>query len=242
MAIDTARTIGPVILLGPPGSGKGTQGRRLAEHYRIPQISTGDLLREHVNRETALGLEARTIMARGDLVPDEVMYGIVADRLLQPDCARGYILDGFPRTAAQAGWLDAFLETQVFDKSERWTPVVIRLDVDYTQLLLRLTGRRSCPTCGRIYNVHTQPPRVNELCDLDDSKLIQREDDREEVIRPRLEAYEEQTKPVAEYYRLRGRLIPVNANQPVKELAMQLKGVIDSHVMVRAGSGMTNPR
>lgn len=232
MAKDTARTIGPVILLGPPGSGKGTQAKKIAGHYCIPQISTGDLLREHVSRGTALGLEAKAIMARGDLVPDELMYGIVAERLTRSDCARGYVLDGFPRTAAQAGWLDAFLEKQFFDKSERWTPVVIRLDVDYTQLLLRLTGRRSCPTCGRIYNIHFQPPRVNESCDLDDSKLIQRDDDREEVIRPRLNAYELQTKPVAEYYAIRGRLVAANAHQSVDQLAAQIAGVIDSHVAV----------
>jgi len=239
MAEQTARTIGPVILLGPPGSGKGTQAKRIAAHYSIPQISTGDLLREHVSRGTALGREAQAVMARGELVPDELMYGIVADRLDQPDYACGYVLDGFPRTAGQAGWLDAFLERQFFEKSEKWTPVVIRLDVDYTQLLLRLTGRRSCPTCGRIYNVHFQPPRVNELCDLDDSKLIQREDDREEVIRPRLDAYEVQTKPVAEYYRARGRLVAVNADQAVDELAAQIFGIIDSHVAERAGRGMT---
>lgn len=232
MAKDTARMIGPVILLGPPGSGKGTQSKKIAAHYCIPQISTGDLLREHVGRGTALGLEAKAIMARGDLVPDELMYGIVAERLTRADCARGYVLDGFPRTAAQAGWLDAFLDKQFFDKSERWTPVVIRLDVDYTQLLLRLTGRRSCPTCGRIYNIHFQPPRVNESCDLDDSKLIQRDDDSEEVIRPRLNAYEVQTKPVAEYYAMRGRLVAVNAHQSVDQLAAQIAGVIDSHVAV----------
>lgn len=242
MANETARTIGPVILLGPPGSGKGTQAKRLAGHYCIPQISTGDLLREHVSRGTELGFQAKAIMARGELVPDELMYGIVAERLTRSDCTRGYILDGFPRTAAQAGWLEAFLEKQLFDKSERWTPVVIRLDVDYTQLLLRLTGRRSCPTCGRIYNVHFQPPRSNELCDLDDSKLIQREDDREEVIRPRLDAYAALTRPVAEYYRMRGRLISVNAHQAVEELSAQIRGVIDSHVVDRAGSGTTKPR
>lgn len=242
MANDTARRIGPVILLGPPGSGKGTQGRKIAGHYCIPQVSTGDLLREHVSRGTALGQEAKAIMARGEFVPDEVMYGIVAERLTQTDCARGYILDGFPRTAAQAGWLDAFLEKQFFDKSERWVPVVIRLDVDYTQLLLRVAGRRSCPTCGRIYNVHFQPPRVNELCDLDETKLIQREDDREEVIRPRLNAYEVQTKPVAEYYQVRGRLVALNADQTVEELAAQIRGVIDSHVMEREGSRVPKSR
>jgi len=239
MAKDTARTIGPVILLGPPGSGKGTQAKKIAEYYGIPQISTGDLLREHVARGTELGRQAQAIMARGELVPDDLMYGIVADRLTQPDCARGYVLDGFPRTAAQAGWLDAFLEKQLFEKSEKWSPVVIRLDVDYTQILLRLTGRRSCPTCGRIYNVHFQPPLVNELCDLDGSKLIQREDDREEVVRPRLDAYEVQTKPVADYYRVRGQLVPMNADQPVDELAARIFGVIDSHVAARIASGVT---
>src|SRR3984957_14940862 len=119
-ANDTARNrnIGPVILLGPPGAGKGTQSRKIVEHYGIPQISTGDLLRDHVARGTELGSEAKAIMARGQLVPDELMYGIVADRLRQVDCKRGFVLDGFPRTAAQAGWLDAFLEKEFFENSE----------------------------------------------------------------------------------------------------------------------------
>jgi adenylate kinase len=229
MAEKAARKIGPVILLGPPGAGKGTQAKQIVEHYGIPQISTGDLLRDHVRRGTALGLEAKSIMVRGELVPDELMYGIVADRLRKPDCRDGYVLDGFPRTAAQAGWLDAFLERTFFEKSETCVPVVIQLDVDYTQLLLRLTGRRSCPACGRIYNVHFQPPRVDELCDSDGSKLVQRNDDREEVIRPRLAAYEAQTKPVAGYYQARGRLIPVNADRPVDEIAADIFGVIDGY-------------
>src|SRR5271165_2508042 len=187
-ASDTARSrkIGPVILLGPPGAGKGTQAKQIVDRYGIPQISTGDLLRDNVARGTELGLEAKVIMARGELVPDELMYGIVVHRLREADCLRGFVLDGFPRTAAQAGWLDAFLEKEVFDKSEnsknvaaeRCPPVVIQLLVDYNQLLLRLTGRRSCPTCGRLYNIHLQPPRVDELCDLDGSKLAIRDDDR----------------------------------------------------------------
>lgn len=237
MANETARKIGPVILLGPPGAGKGTQAKKIAEHYSIPQISTGDLLREHVGRGTALGLEAKAIMARGELVPDELLFGVVANRLKQADCERGLILDGFPRTAGQAGWLDAFLEREFFEKSERCTPVVIRLDVDYTQLLLRLTGRRSCPTCGRIYNVHFQPPRVDELCDLDGSKLVQRNDDGEEVIRGRLTAYEAQTKPVAGYYQAQGRLVPVNADRSVEEVTGQIFGVIDSHASGGASAG-----
>ncbi len=236
MANETAQKIGPVILLGPPGAGKGTQAKKISDHYGVPQISTGDLLREHVTRGTELGVTAKAIMDRGELVPDELMYGMVADRLQQADCERGFILDGFPRTAGQAGWLDAFLEREFFEKSEKCTPVVIRMDVDYTQLLLRISGRRSCPTCGRIYNLHFQPPRVDELCDLDGSKLIQRNDDREEVIRPRLEAYEIQTKPVANYYQAQGRLIPLNADRPMDQVTAEILRIIDSHAQGRGGS------
>jgi adenylate kinase len=242
---DTARNIGPVILLGPPGAGKGTQAKQIVDRYGVPQISTGDLLRDHVARGTELGLEAKAIMARGELVPDELLYGIVADRLREADCERGFVLDGFPRTAAQAGWLDAFLEKEVFDKSsekspdksELCPPVVIQLLVDYTQLLLRLTGRRSCPTCGRLYNIHFQPPRVDELCDVDGSKLVIRDDDREEVISGRLAAYERQTKPVVDYYRVQRRLVAINADRPKEEVAAQIFGVIDRHCMDRHCQG-----
>jgi len=229
MANETAHCVGPVILLGPPGAGKGTQAKQIVERYGIPQISTGDLLRDHVARGTSLGVEAKAIMARGELVSDALMYGIVADRLRQPDCQRGFVLDGFPRTAAQAGWLDAFLEKEFFEKSGMCLPVVIQLVVDYTQLLLRLTGRRSCPTCGRLYNIHFQPPRVDDLCDVDGSQLIIRNDDRAEVISERLAAYESQTKPVVEYFDAQQRLVPVNADQAVEEVTAQIFGVIDSH-------------
>ena len=230
-ANDTARNrnIGPVILLGPPGAGKGTQSRKIVEHYGIPQISTGDLLRDHVARGTELGLEAKAIMARGQLVPDELMYGIVADRLRQVDCKRGFVLDGFPRTAAQAGWLDAFLEQEVFDKSEKCPPVVIQLLVDYNQLLLRIAGRRSCPTCGRLYNIHSQPPLADELCDVDGTKLVVRDDDREEIVSERLAAYERQTKPVADYYRKQRRLIAINADRTMEEVTAHIFDVIDRH-------------
>ena len=233
MANQPAHNSGPVILLGPPGAGKGTQAKKIVEHYGIPQISTGDLLREHVQRGTELGRQAKVIMDRGDLVPDELMYDIVAERLRRMDCQPGFILDGFPRTAGQAGWLDAFLEKEFFDKSPVFCqPVVIQLEVDYNQLLLRLTGRRSCPTCGRIYNIHFQPPRVDELCDLDGSKLVQRNDDREEVIRERLAAYDRQTKPLVDYYRAQGRLVAIAADRPPEEVAQQIFGVIDSHAAV----------
>ncbi|HEY1401773.1 MAG TPA: adenylate kinase [Terriglobales bacterium] len=236
-ANETAQNIGPVILLGPPGAGKGTQAKQIVDRYGVLQISTGDLLRDHVGRGTELGLKAKAIMARGELVPDELMYGIVATRLREADCQRGYVLDGFPRTAAQAGWLDVFLEKEVFEKcsekssekSEKCPPIVIQLLVDYNQLLLRLTGRRSCPTCGRLYNIHFQPPLVNELCDVDGSKLVIREDDREEVISGRLAAYESQTRRVADYYRAQRRLVAINADRPMEEVTAQIFGVIDSH-------------
>jgi adenylate kinase len=228
MANETARNIGPVILLGPPGAGKGTQSKQIVDRYGIPQISTGDLLRDNIAHGTPLGVQARSIMARGELVPDELMYGIVAERLREVDCKRGFVLDGFPRTSGQAEWLDAFLEAEVFCES-KCPPVVIQLLVDYNQLLLRLTGRRSCPTCGRLYNIHLQPPLVNESCDVDGSKLLIREDDREEVISGRLNAYEQQTRRVADYYRAQRRLIAINADRPVEEVTAHIFSVIDSH-------------
>ena len=237
MAEVISRNIGPIILLGPPGAGKGTQAKRIAERYGIPQVSTGDILRENVQRGTELGVQARSIMARGDLVPDYLVCDMVALRLRNADCQRGFILDGFPRTAAQAGWLDAFLENEFFDNSHRGKclPIVIRMDVDYNQLLLRLTGRRSCPTCGRIYNVHFQPPRVANTCDVDGSQLVTRNDDREDVIRERLTAYELQTRPVVDYYERKGRLVPVNADLPVDEVSEQVFREIESHSTAAAG-------
>ena len=226
------RDVGPIVLLGPPGAGKGTQAKRIMERYGIPQVSTGDLLRENVARGTDLGLAAKAVMARGELVSDDLVCEMLQERLKQPDCKRGYILDGFPRTAAQAGWLDALLDHKLFDNSRptRAWPIVIRLDVDYNQLLLRITGRRSCPTCGRIYNVHFQPPRVDEVCDLaHGTKLVARNDDRLEVIQPRLTAYDEQTRPVADYYERTGRLIPVNGDQSMDEVTAQIFRIIEDH-------------
>src|SRR5215469_7941370 len=232
MAQETSRAIGTVVLLGPPGAGKGTQSKRIMEHYGIPQISTGDLLRENVALGTGLGMAAKAVMARGELVSDDLVCNMVRDRLMLPDSQRGYVLDGFPRTAAQAGWLDALLDHELFDKSRptRAWPIVVRLDVDYNQLLLRITGRRSCPTCGRIYNVHLQPPRVDELCDEPHAtKLIARNDDWLEVIQPRLMAFQEQTRPVADYYQRTGRLITVNGDQPMDDVTSEIFRIIDDH-------------
>ena len=231
MADETSRNIGPIVLLGPPGAGKGTQAKRIAGRYRIPQISTGDILRDNVQRGTDLGLQAKAIMARGELVPDNLVCNMVAGRLRQADCARGFILDGFPRTPAQAGWLDAFLEREVFDNAHggQCLPIVMRIDVDYNRLLQRLTGRRTCLANGHIYNVYFQPPRVADICDLDGSGLVIRNDDREEVIRERLKAYDQQTRPVAEYYEHAGRLVSMNGDQPVERVTEDIFRAIEAH-------------
>jgi adenylate kinase len=231
MTQETSRAVGPIVLLGPPGAGKGTQAKRIMERYGVPQVSTGDLLRDNVALGTELGLAAKAVMARGELVCDDLVCNMVRQRLLQPDTKLGYILDGFPRTAAQAGWLDALLDHELFDNSRptRAWPIVINLDVDYNQLLLRITGRRTCPTDGKIYNVHFQPPRVDEICDIDGTKLVTRNDDRLEVIQPRLAAYQEQTRPVVDYYGRTGRLILVNGDQPVDAVTEQIFRIVEDH-------------
>jgi adenylate kinase len=237
MAEDTSRNIGPIILLGPPGAGKGTQAKRIAERYAIPQISTGDILRDNVKRGTDLGLMAKALMDRGELVPDDLVCEMVASRLRDKDCERGFILDGFPRTARQAGWLDAFFEHEFLDNSRvrNCLPIVIRLDVDYNKLLLRLTGRRTCLANGHIYNVYFQPPRVADICDVDGSKLVIRNDDREEVIKERLVAYEVQTRPVADYYEHKGRLVSVNGDLSADEVTAMVFQVIEGCSDAAAG-------
>jgi adenylate kinase len=219
-----AQVIGPVILLGPPGAGKGTQAKLMVGRYGIPQVSTGDLLRENVAAGTTLGKQAKAIMERGELVPDDVVVAMVKERLERPDCRRGFILDGFPRTVAQAEWVDNFLKQQ----PHGWPRlVVVNMQVDYNQLLRRLTGRRSCPTCGRIYNIYFQPPRVAGICDVDGSALITRKDDREEVVSERLKAYEKQTLPLVDYYRQRGRLVEVDGDRPVDDVTTAIFRAIE---------------
>lgn len=236
MVDETRRKIA-VILLGPPGAGKGTQAKLIAAQCKVPHISTGDILRENVVQGTELGVQAKSIMARGELVPDVLVCDMVAWRLRLPDAEYGFILDGFPRTAAQAGWLDAFLEHEFFDNSHtgKGLPVVVQIEVDYNQLLRRLTGRRTCPA-GHIYNLYLQPPRVDEVCDVDGLKLVIRNDDREEVIRERLAAYEQQTKPVADYYWGKGRLVAVNGDLTVSEVTSQIAKVIEQHCVATSGN------
>jgi len=223
-------TVGPVILFGPPGAGKGTQAKKIAEIFGIPQISTGDILRENVSKGTPLGHMAKVVMDRGELVPDELVYGMVSDRLGKEDCNRGCILDGFPRTIPQAEWLDRYMEGRLFDKvgARKMPPIVIQVKVEYNSLLQRLTGRRSCPNCGRIYNVHYQPPCVEGICDLDGSNLVLRPDDREEVIAERLRAYDRQTLPLVNYYQKSGRLRTVNGDQPVDVVTAEILRAIEN--------------
>ena len=231
-AATNSMTVGPIILLGPPGAGKGTQAKEIVARYDVPQISTGDILREHKEQGTALGMKAREYSDAGKLVPDEIVQNIVADRLRKKDCARGFILDGFPRTVAQAEWLEGCLAGLVFDNgkggSEALPPIVIDVKVDYNQLLRRLTGRRTCPSCGRIYNVHFQPPRVPDICDVDGERLVTRKDDSEEVVSERLKEYERKTLPLADFYRQRGHLRQVNGDQAVEKVTADTFAVIEA--------------
>jgi adenylate kinase len=222
----TAVAVGPIILLGPPGAGKGTQAKKIAEQYGIPQISTGDILRDNVSRGTVLGQQAKAVMNRGELVSDALVQDMVADRLSQPDCERGYILDGFPRTVAQAEWLERYLETRTFG-GRKIHPVVISIELGYNQLLQRLTGRRSCPTCGRIYNVYSHAPRVEGVCDFDGTLLIQRKDDKEEVISERIKSYERQTLPLVDYFRKQGGLYEINGDLPAEQVTSNMFAVIE---------------
>jgi adenylate kinase len=195
-----------VIMLGPPGAGKGTQATRIAEAYGVPHISTGDMFRANLKRETNLGLEAKGYMDAGELVPDDVTNRMVDDRLTWDDATDGWVLDGFPRTLPQAAALADILEA-------RRTPIdaVLRFAVDEDEVVQRLSGRRVCRSCGEIYHVEHKPPAASGVCDECGGELHQRDDDREDVIRARLASYAEDTAPLEEYYAERGLLVDVEA-------------------------------
>ena len=212
-----------VIFLGPPGAGKGTQAKELARRFSVPHLSTGDMLREHVAQGTSLGQRAQPIMARGDLVSDSIVLRMVADRIERPDCARGFVFDGFPRTVAQAQWLGALLRQHGFKP-----PLVIHMVIDPGLLLRRITGRRMCKVGGEIYNIYERPPKVAGPCDNDGGELEQRADDREEIVGPRLAAYEKQTAPLAAYYRRLGRLRDIDASKSVDEVAKLIVEVVSA--------------
>jgi adenylate kinase len=207
-----------LVLFGPPGSGKGTQAKLLMQCLGVPQISTGDMLREHIQAGDSVGLQVSGIMRSGALVADDQVNALVEERLARPDCARGFILDGYPRTRRQAEALCQWLMARGIDE------LVIHLLVDYNNIITRLTGRRQCPQCGTLYNLFSKPPKVDEVCDLDGKKLVIREDDSAAVIQGRLDAYERQTKPLIEYFRDKGRrLLEIEAgSEPPQELLKKI--------------------
>jgi adenylate kinase len=222
-AAETSTAPGPILLLGAPGVGKGTQAKELVKLWGIPQISTGDLLRANVAAGTPLGVLAKEIINRGELVPDTVVNDMVAVRLMEPDTARGYILDGYPRTLVQADWLDARLKA----KPESLPVIAVSIQVQYNQLLRRITGRRICPVCQRIYNIYVNPPEKEGVCDIDGTPLIQRADDTEEIFKERMRAYETLTAPVIEHYRASGRFAEVDGDRPIEVIAAGILATVE---------------
>jgi len=213
-----------MILLGPPGAGKGTQGRRLSADFDIPSISTGDILREAVRNGTDLGLQAKRHMDSGGLVPDALVDAIVRDRLSRDDCRVGFILDGYPRTVGQA----EFLQKEYAGEGMRF--LAIGIQVPDQALIRRLTGRRSCPQCGKIYHVDANPSRKGERCDECDAMLMQRKDDTVEVVQERLNVYHRSTRPLIEYYRERGAYVEVPGEGPVEEIYAKMRAIVAKHL------------
>jgi adenylate kinase len=209
-----------LIFLGPPGAGKGTQAKRIAERYGVPHLSTGDMLREAVSRGTELGKLAKPIMDSGELVPDDLIMRMVEERLLRPDSKGGVVFDGFPRTIPQAEALDRILERHGFK------PLVVDFEVSEDKLVRRLAGRWTCSVGGEIYNIYEHPPKVPGVCDVDGGKLVQRSDDRPEVVKERLAAYERKTKPLTDYYRRRGVLEVVDGSADVEKVGHALNEIL----------------
>ncbi|WP_456370185.1 adenylate kinase [Geoglobus sp.] len=211
-----------LILLGPPGAGKGTQAKRIVEKYGIPQISTGDMFREAVAKGTELGKKAKEYMDRGELVPDEIVIGIVRDRISQPDCENGFILDGFPRTLNQAEALDEML-----DDMGRRIDAVINIVVPDEEILKRIVYRRICKECGAVYNLIYNPPERDGICDKCGGELYQRDDDKEETVRERLRVYREQTEPLIEYYGRKNLIHDIDGTKDIDDVWKQIEGVLE---------------
>jgi adenylate kinase len=218
-----ARLDRAVIFLGPPGSGKGTQAKVLAGKFGVPHLSTGDMLREHIAQETPLGVKAKPIMARGELVPDSLVLRMVAERIDRPDCSRGFVFDGFPRTVTQAKYLGESLKQFGYKQ-----PLVIHMVIGKFLLMRRITGRRTCKVGGEIYNIYDRPPKVEGICDNDGGELCQRPDDREEVVMPRLAAYEKQTAPLVSFYRRLGLLYEIDASKSVAEVEQEVMQAVSN--------------
>ncbi len=202
-----------IILLGPPGAGKGTQAKSISEAYHIPHISTGDIFRKNITEKTPLGVEAKGYMDRGQLVPDELTINLVTDRLQNEDCKNGYLLDGFPRTVKQAEALDAFL-----NKNGNSIDAALLIDVPFSFILERMTGRRVCSQCGASYHVNNNPSKIEGKCDLCGGALIQRKDDSEDTVNERLDVYEKQTQPLVEYYKKNNILKTIDGTRAIDKV------------------------
>jgi adenylate kinase len=213
--------MGPLLFLGAPGAGKGTQAREISKRFGIPHISTGDMFRENVAQGTALGKAVQAVMDKGELVPDELVNKMVKERLEAEDCRQGFLLDGYPRSVAQAEALRTILK----EKSQR-EPIVVNLHVSYNVIVERLSGRRVCPVCGRTYNLNSNPPAKDSVCDDDGASLQLRSDDREEAVRERLSEYEARTAPVVDFYKRNGRFFEINADQSPEEITGALARVL----------------
>ncbi|MBP2079002.1 adenylate kinase [Oceanobacillus polygoni] len=211
-----------LILMGLPGAGKGTQAEKIKEKYNIPHISTGDMFRLAIKEGTDLGLKAKGFMDQGELVPDEVTIGIVKERLSKADCENGFLLDGFPRTIAQAEALQELLT-----ELDRTINYVLHVDVPEEKLVERLTGRRICPTCGTTYHVVYNPPKVDGVCDKDGSTLIQREDDQPETVKKRLSVNIKQTKPLLDFYQDKGYLVNVDGDRDINEVFRDIQAILE---------------
>src|SRR5699024_8685717 len=211
-----------LILMGLPGAGKGTQAEKINEKYNIPHISTGDMFRLAIKEGTELGKQAQAYMDQGDLVPDEVTIGIVEERLRKDDCKNGFLLDGFPRTIAQAEALQTLLTTM-----NESIDYVLHVDVPEKDLVERLTGRRICPTCGATYHVMYNPPAKEGICDKDGSTLIQREDDQPETVKNRLAVNIKQTKPLLDFYQEKDLLVSINGDQDIDQVFKDIQTKIE---------------
>jgi adenylate kinase len=211
-----------IVLLGPPGAGKGTQAEIVGEKYRIAHISSGELFRENISNRTELGIKAKGFIDRGELVPDDVTIGMVKDRLQKPDCSEGALLDGFPRTPAQAEALDKML-----GEIKGKIALVPFITVPENILIERLGGRFTCRATGHVFHMRFNPPKVEGICDLDGSELYQREDDKAETVRNRIDVYTRQTAPLIEHYRRMGFLKEIDGSQPIERVTEQLFAAID---------------
>ena len=210
-----------VIFLGPPGVGKGTQAEFVAKEFSIPKLSTGDLLRDSVQKKTALGLEAKGFMDRGGLVPDEVVIGLVREKLRSAECQKGFILDGFPRTVPQADQLGVLLESSG-DRLDR----VVYFTLPKDEIIKRISGRRSCPQCKAVYHIQSVPPKMKGICDVCGTELIQRNDDKPETIESRLSVYYEQTAPLIEYYQAKNLLSELEGSGAVVDVQHRLLALL----------------